>query len=170
MPVDTTLSSFSGEKVYQFFKFKCQFFSRFLAEQGINPSKGLIMNGTQILRLSACGVTIKDSRCFIPGALSAFPKSFGLAELKKGFFPYGFDRPENEAYIGAWPAAKFYFPTKMKPEQKADFDQWHEEQKDKVRPPFSSSILLACSFRFLTCGKRSKPTVSLMSLSCVKEA
>ncbi|KAF0691466.1 Uncharacterized protein FWK35_00036758, partial [Aphis craccivora] len=35
--------------------------------------------------------------------LSDFPKTFGLTEAKKGYFPHFFNTPENQSYIGPLP-------------------------------------------------------------------
>ena len=33
-------------------------------------------------------------------SLSAFPKTFGLDELKKGYFPHYFNTNKNQNYVG----------------------------------------------------------------------
>ena len=103
-----------------------------MAKNGINPAKGLILTGTSILQLKAGGVTVKDSKSFLPMALAALPKAFGLVELKKGFFPYKFDTPENVDYSGPWPAAQFYMPNRMVRQKKEEFETWYIDQKNKV--------------------------------------
>lgn len=49
----------------------------------------MIPNGTKI-SLEAGKITFKDSMAFLPMALSAFTDTFGLTELKKGFFLHKF--------------------------------------------------------------------------------
>lgn len=132
-----------------------------MAEQGINPAKKLITNGTEVILLGACGVTVKDSKCFLPMALSALPKAFNLTELKKGYFPYFFDTPENEDYVGPWPDALHYRPEKMSPAAKVDFEKWYDGQKDKVSLNQSCPKFTWC-FRFSTCVWRRVPTVKVM--------
>ena len=91
------------------------------------------MSGTEILSLSACTVKVKDSRCFLPLALTKLPAAFGLDQsLVKGFFPYLFDTPENRNYIGNWPESKYYDPDHMSAKKREDFFKWYEKQKDKV--------------------------------------
>ena len=53
------------------------------------------------------GATIPfiDSLSFFTMQLSAFPKTFGLRELKKGFFPPLFNMPDNQDYHGPIPDA-----------------------------------------------------------------
>ena len=91
------------------------------------------MSGTEILTLTAFGVTLKDSRCFLSMALAALPAAFNLEESAKGFFPYLFDTPENAAYDGPWPAASFYNPDSMKPSVNRQFLEWYETVKHQVR-------------------------------------
>ena len=87
---------------------------RYLAEQGINPSKKLIKNATKIVYMEACGVGFKDSHSFLSMALKELPKSFELEELEKGHFPHFFNTSENQSYVGPWPDKKFYSPDSMK--------------------------------------------------------
>ena len=44
-------------------------------------------NGAKILQLKVGGIRFIDSLSFFQMPLSAFPKTFGLSELKKGYFP-----------------------------------------------------------------------------------
>ena len=107
---------------------------RWLAEQGIDPAKNkLIKNGSKIVMMEACGVTLKDSYNFLPMPLSKLPASFELEELAKGHFPHFFNTPENEDYVGSWPDKKYYAPDSMKPAAREKFLRWYEDQKHKVR-------------------------------------
>jgi hypothetical protein len=118
---------------------------RWLADNGINPAKGkLIMNGTEIITLSACGVTLKDSKCFIPMALARVPGAFGFEEEAKGFFPYLFDTPERADYVGPWPETHYYNPDSMMPPVQKAFNAWYSTVKDKV-----CDFLLTCILLFL---------------------
>ena len=60
--------------------------------------------------------------------LSAFPKTFGLRELKKGFFPHLFNTPANQEYVGPLPAAEYYMPEGMKVDIRQEFDTWYAKQ------------------------------------------
>ena len=97
------------------------------------------MNGTEILSLTACGVTLKDSRCLLPSALSKLPSTFGLKDLAKGDFPFLFDTPEHDDYVGVWPAAHYYSPDEKKPEEREKFFKWYDTVKDQV---FTMPLLL----------------------------
>jgi len=58
--------------------------------------------------LTVCKIRIIDSHNFVASPLSAFPKTFGLNELKKGYFPHYFNTNENQNYIGPIPDVKYY--------------------------------------------------------------
>ena len=91
------------------------------------------MTGSKIIQLKACGVTVKDTFCFIPLSVEKFPKTFSLHERKKGYFPYRFDTTENRFYSGPWPAKEYYTPDQKKPDERKKFLEWYEKQKNKVR-------------------------------------
>jgi hypothetical protein len=75
--------------------------------------------------LEVCKIKIIDSHNFVASPLSAFPKTFGLNELKKGYFPHYFNTSENQNYIGPIPDASYYgFDTKTKTARK-EFLKWH---------------------------------------------
>ena len=65
---------------------------------------------------------VLDSLNFLPMRLSALPKSFGLAKLKKGYFPH--------FYIGPFPDPNFYGINNMSSQGRVYFQQWYEEQID----------------------------------------
>ena len=58
------------------------------------------MNGTKIMSLEAPSLRVRmiDSINFVPLLLKLFPKTFGLEEMKKGWFPHLFNKPENLLY------------------------------------------------------------------------
>ena len=47
--------------------------------------------GVKLLFVQSDLLTFKDSLCFLPFPLASFPATFGLTELKKGFFPHLFN-------------------------------------------------------------------------------
>ena len=74
------------------------------------------------------------SLCFLcfelyPYELANFPKTFGLIELAKGYFPHLFNKKENEHYIGPLPPSPYYHPDGMSPDEKEKFLKWHQELK-----------------------------------------
>ena len=60
--------------------------------------------------------------------LCAFPETFELRELKKGFFPHLFNTPANQNYHGPLPDAKHYMPDGMTLSTRQEFDTWYAEQ------------------------------------------
>ena len=76
------------------------FIQQYLHENGVIPE--VIMRGAKILTLNVPMFKIKfvDSLSFIPMRFSDFPKTFGLNELAKGYFPHLFNTTENQNYVG----------------------------------------------------------------------
>jgi len=69
-----------------------------------------------------------DSLSFFQMPLSAFPKTFGLTELRKGYFPHKFNIPDHQSCVGAIPALDYYMPETMSPQAKQALKTWHQEQ------------------------------------------
>jgi hypothetical protein len=84
-----------------------------------------IYNGTKLMLLSVCQIQIIDSHNFVASPLSAFPKTFGLNELKKGYFPHYFNTNENQNYVGPIPDAPYYGPDTMGKTPRQEFLKWH---------------------------------------------
>ena len=81
--------------------------------------------------LSRCfrtNIKFIDSLCFIPMKLADFPKTFGLTELEKGYFPHLFNRAENQDYVGPMPDVKYYDPNSMSPDDR-DTKTWYKDNQ-----------------------------------------
>ena len=86
-----------------------------------------------------------DSLNFIPMALARFPKTFGLDELCKGYFPHYFNKDENQEYVGPIPCQEDYGANGMKPEAREKFLTWHQEQvENNYVFDFQKEILKYC--------------------------
>ena len=85
--------------------------------------------GAKVLTFKTGSITFKDSLCFLPFPLSAFPNTFGIEEIKKGYFPHAFNTPENQAFVGGIPPKTYYDPEGMKSKDKAAFEKWYGEQQ-----------------------------------------
>ena len=87
----------------------CEYFYK----QCLLPS--LILNGVKIMsmELTEAEIKFRDSLNFPPMPLKALLKTFGLTELKKGYFPHFFDRKENQHYVGTLPPIENYYPDSM---------------------------------------------------------
>ena len=91
-----------------------------------------LRNGCKLLEVKHDRIRFIDSLSFFQIPLSAFPKTFGLTELHKGYFPHKFNIPEHQNYVGPIPALDYYMPETMSPEGKQALEKWHQEQRDKV--------------------------------------
>ena len=104
-----------------------------------------LVNGTKILSLLLAGLTFLDSLSFLPMPLAAFPKAFGLTELKKGFFPHFFNVKDSQEYVGPIPAPDYYDPNRMSPARKEEFETWHAERVVKnYEFNFAEELLSYC--------------------------
>ena len=84
--------------------------------------------GTKVLSLTNNLICFKDSLCFLPFPLSAFPATFGLTELKKGFFPHLFNTEANQSFVGVIPDTEYYDPDGMSHKKREEFLRWHADQ------------------------------------------
>lgn len=121
------------------------FILRYCVENTIKPYTIYAGTKLMLLEVESLGLKIIDSMNFVAGALSAFPKTFGLKELKKGYFPHFFNTPENQSYVGPIPDIKYYGADTMKPDARKDFLNWHAERvKDSYVFDFRKEIEEYC--------------------------
>ena len=81
-----------------------------------------------------CNYNIRfiDSISFTPTPLRDFPKTFGLKEIAKGYFPHKFNTDENQDYTGPYPEKSYYGYDEMKKDEREKFDEWYETTKGKT--------------------------------------
>ncbi|XP_065213964.1 uncharacterized protein LOC135841092 [Planococcus citri] len=105
--------------------YDAHFILQYCLKQTILPKT--IYNGSKLmeLKIKTLKLRIIDSHCFVPSALSDFPKTFALTELHKGYFPHLFNTVENKNYIGKIPDKRFYCANRMKPDARKKFVDWH---------------------------------------------
>ena len=84
--------------------------------------------GVKLLSVQFDLLTFKDSLCFLPFPLASFPATFGLTELKKGFFPNLFNTETHQDYEGPIPPMDSYDPDGMSSKKKAEFETWYADQ------------------------------------------
>ena len=85
------------------------------------------------------------SLSFFQMPLSAFPKTFGLTELKKGYFLHLFNIPENQEYVGSIPEKYYYMPESMSVSGRKNFEKWYGEQVAKnVEFDFQNELVEYC--------------------------
>ena len=94
------------------------------------PPQEMMWRGSKIMSMVYGKATFKDTLLHFPASLAQLPKMLGLDEtlFKKGFFPYLFNTPENQAYRGAIPDRKYFDPQFMSDKKRAEFDKWYVEQ------------------------------------------
>lgn len=110
------------------------FILRYLVENG-TPPRNIVYNGSKIMCMNiGRGLNMRfiDSLNFFQMPLSRLPKTFGLTELKKGYFPHFFNRPENQSYIGPYPPPGAYGADQMPVSERRDFLQWHDRLSEQV--------------------------------------
>ena len=104
-----------------------------------------LRNGCKLLEVQHDRIRFIDSLSFFQMPLSAFPKTFGLTELHKGYFPHKFNLPEHQTYVGIVPALDYYMPETMAPKAKQALETWHQEQRDnKVVFDFKKELVKYC--------------------------
>ncbi|XP_041350680.1 uncharacterized protein LOC121369694 [Gigantopelta aegis] len=107
------------------------FILEYMIDQSMYPQK-IIYNGSKIMYLQlerGLNIRIIDSLNFLPMKLAALPKSFGLTELKKGYFPHYFNTRGNQNYHGPFPDPETYGVNYMSSKERTEFLKWHAEQQ-----------------------------------------
>ena len=89
-----------------------------------------LRNGAKLLEVKHNNVRFIDSLSFMAMPLAAFPKTFGITELKKGYFPHLFNVPEHQDYVGEIPAKDYYMPESRFPIGRKEFETWHKQQRE----------------------------------------
>ncbi|KAK3929146.1 putative DNA polymerase, partial [Frankliniella fusca] len=88
----------------------------------------LTLAGAKIICMKVGNWKFIDSLSFMPMALSAMPKAFGLTELKKGYWPFLANKPEYYNYEGPLLPKDLYCISTMKSRAAAEFHAWHDGQ------------------------------------------
>ena len=125
--------------------FDSQFVLKWLIDQGIKPY--CIYNGAKIMFMEIPKLSIRfiDSLNFLQMPLKSFPKTFGMSELKKGYFPHYFNKECNKDYVGTIPSKKHYGYNQMKKDERTKFLKWYEERvRENYVFDFKKEILEYC--------------------------
>ena len=69
-----------------------------------------------------------DSLNFLQMPLKAFPKTFRMNKLRKGYFCHYFNKKCNWNYVGPMPSKKHFGYDQMKPGERTKFLKWYEER------------------------------------------
>ena len=85
-----------------------------------------------------------DSLNFLQMPLKSFPKTFGMNELKKGYFPHYFNKECNN-YVGPLPSKKHHGYNQKKSDERTKFLKWYEERvSENYVFEFKKEILEYC--------------------------
>ena len=125
--------------------YDCHFVLKWLIDQGIKPY--CIYNGAKIMFMESPKLSIRfiDSLNFLQMPLKSFPKTFGMSELKKGYFPHYFNKECNKDYVGTIPCKKHYGYNQMKKDERTKFLKWYEERvRENYVFDFKKEILEYC--------------------------
>ena len=125
--------------------YDCHFVLKWLIDQGIKPY--CIYNGAKIMFMEIPKLSIRfiDSLNFLQMPLKSFPKTFGMSELKKGYFPHYFNKECNKDCVGNIPSKKHYGYNQMKPDERTKFLKWYEEcVRENYVFDFKKEILEYC--------------------------
>ena len=121
------------------------FILKWLIDQGIKPY--CIYNGAKIMFMEIPKLSIRfiDSLNFLQMPLKSFPKTFGMDELKKGYFPHYFNKECNKNYVGTMPSKKRCGCNQIKPDKRSKFLKWYEEHvSENYVFDFKKEILEYC--------------------------
>jgi hypothetical protein len=77
-------------------------------------------------------IKVIDSLNILPMKLSALPKTFGLNEIKKIWFPHYFITSENQTYVGPYPDDWYYDHDFMSEKERAELLVWLSERTNDV--------------------------------------
>ena len=121
------------------------FVLKWLVDQGIEPY--CIYNGAKIMFMKIPKLSIRfiDSLNFLQIPLKSFPKTSGMNELKKGYFPHYFNKECNKNYVGPMTSKKHYGYNQMKPDERAKFLKWYDDRvSENYIFDFKKEILEYC--------------------------
>ena len=111
----------------------------------------VIHSGMKVMQLLIVDYKIRliDSLNFLQMPLSKFPKTFGLDldNFSKGDFPFKFNTPQNQNYIGPIPPVEYYSPeTKSKKDERHRILEWHQSMVEKNYVfDFQKEMFVYCS-------------------------
>ena len=100
---------------HNFQGYDSNFILQYLRKQGVKYDVNMCRAKVLGLTVDMFNIHFIDSLNFIRMKLANFPKTFGIEEFSKGYFPHLFNRKENENYIGPILPTPYYNPDNMNP-------------------------------------------------------
>lgn len=90
-------------------------------------------------------IVFRDSLCHLAAPLAKLPAMFGLdtSIVRKGFFPYLFNLPENQNYIGRIPDPGFFGVNEFNDSKREEFNEWYNERA-RYDYNFREEMILYC--------------------------
>lgn len=108
-------------------------------------SSRVIMQGTKVTCFDVGNVRFQDSLNLFMCALRKLPDTFKFSQrVKKGEFPHGFNRRENQSYQGQTPPLSAYGFERMKPGDQQTLKSFHDTIKDRTDFDFQNEIRAYC--------------------------
>ena len=80
------------------------------------------------MKIPKLSIRFIDILNFLQMPLKPFPKTFGMNELKKGYFPHYFNKECNKNYVGPMSSKKHYCYNQMKPDEGSKFLKWYDDR------------------------------------------
>ncbi len=107
--------------------FDIHFIKQYLYNSEANLKFSCIDTGLKTLQLhvDSLKITFIDSHSFFLCPLRKLPETFGLVDVKKGYFPHFFNTKENQNYVGTYPEKSYYGYNTMNEKDSKDFDKWY---------------------------------------------
>lgn len=106
-------------------RYDFHFIKKSMLRRGIKSTD--VCNGNTVFYCCERSLKIRfiDSYRFIPVALRKFPKTFGLTDVAKTFFPYRFFTPEHRDYNGPLPDRSWFDCERMDDKERQTFERWY---------------------------------------------
>ena len=101
-----------------------------------------VRNGGTLMQVNFDRIRFIHSLPFLQMPLSTFPKTFGLTELRNGYFPHLFNIFENQDYEGHIPEQHYYMSQVMTVSGRKDFETWHAKQQSTFN--FADELVAYC--------------------------
>ena len=125
------------------------FVLKWLIDQSIKPY--CMYNRAKIMfsEIPKLSIRFIDSLNFLQMPPKSFPKTFGIDELKEGYFPHYFSKECNKNYVGPMPSKKHYGYNQMKPDEKTKLLKWYDALvNEKYVFDFQKEIIKYCRSDF----------------------
>lgn len=107
-------------------RYDMRFILNDLFDRNFTEKPNIIMQGTKLLCIDIGCIRYQDSYNFFMAPLKSLPSTFNFKErVAKGDFPFHFNTPENQGYVGPTPPLESYGYEYLKPEDQPKLlDHW----------------------------------------------